>query len=442
MKKEGKKMKYYCLGIKGTGMSTLAQILHDLGHTVSGYDDAKEYKFTQKGLEERNIKIYYDNTHDLDKDTTVTYSVAVKEDNKEFQRVKEMGLNIKKYNEIMGEITKMFDTISVAGTHGKTTTSSLTKHILSHTTGCNYFIGAGDGYADKKNKLFVIESDEFNKHFITYYPKYSVITNIEEEHMECYKDLKDIISTFEIFASNTKEEIIACGDNENIRKLKTKIPIIYYGFNEHNEYQIKNEQIIENGENFDLYQNEKLIGNFTVPLYGKHMVLDTTAAIIICLKHNIEITKIKELLLTFRNAKRRFVEEKIENSIIIDDYAHHPTEIKVTLEAIKAKYPKKRIVAVFKPNTYSRTKDFKNEFIESLKIADKVYLTEIDCNREKQEDYKGITSHTIIDQIENAEIISEDTIDKLSSEKESVVCFMSCAYVNHLIEGYKNLFHK
>ena len=231
-------MKYYCLGIKGTGMSTLAQILHDLGHTVSGYDDIREYKFPQKGLEDRKIKIYYGHDHNIDKDTIVTYSVAVKEDHKEFQRVKEMGLNIKKYNEIMGEITKMFDTISVAGTHGKTTTSSLIKHVLYHTIGCNYFIGAGDGYANKKNKLFVMESDEFNKHFVTYYPKYSIITNIEKEHMECYKDLKDIISTFEIFANHTKEEIIACGDNENIRKLTSKTPIIYYGFNENNEYQI------------------------------------------------------------------------------------------------------------------------------------------------------------------------------------------------------------
>ncbi len=433
-------MKYYCLGIKGTGMSTLAQILHDLGHTVTGYDDAKEYKFTQKGLDDRKIKIYYEHNHAIDQDTIVTYSVAVKEDHQELQRIKEMGLKIKKYNEIMGDITKIFDTISVAGTHGKTTTSSLIKHILYHTIGCNYFIGAGDGYANKKNKLFVMESDEFNKHFITYYPKYSVITNIEKEHMECYKDLNDIISTFEVLANHTREEIIACGDNENIRKITpTKTPIIYYGFSENNEYQIKNEQITEKGENFDLYQNKKWLGNFTVPLYGKHMVLNTTAAIIICMKHNIEIEKIKELLLTFQNAKRRFVEEKIKDSIIIDDYAHHPTEIKVTLEAIRAKYPKKRLVAVFKPNTYSRTKDFKDEFIQSLKIADKVYLTEIDCNREKQEDYEGVTSHTILDQIKDAEIISEDTINKLENEKNSVICFMSCAYVNHLIEGYKNL---
>lgn len=431
--------KYYCLGIKGTGMSTLAQILFDLGNEVSGYDDAKEYKFTQKGLEDRNIKIYYDNNHQIDKDTIVTYSVALSEDHKELQRVKEMGLTIKRYNEIVGEITNMFNTISVSGTHGKTTTSSIIKHILNNTIGCNYFIGAGDGKASKENEIFVIESDEFNKHFLTYHPTCSVITNIEKEHMECYTDLDDIINTFSSFADHTKKKIVACGDNINIRNLKTKTPIIYYGFNDNNDYIIKNEKVTPSGETFDLYKNDDLIGNFSVPLFGKHMVLDTTAAIIICMMYKIEIDKIKQLLLNFKNAKRRFAEEKINNTIIIDDYAHHPTEIKATLEAARSKYPDKRLVVIFKPNTYSRTRDFKNEFISSLKLADKVYLTEIDCNREKQEDYPGITSHIITDNIENAEIISEDTIDKLKDEKNSVICFVSCAYVDHLIDNLKKI---
>lgn len=431
--------KYYCLGIKGTGMSTLAQILFDLGNEVCGYDDAKEYKFTQKGLEDRNIKIYYDNNHQIDKDTIVTYSVALSGDHKELQRVKEMGLTIKRYNEIVGEITNMFNTISVSGTHGKTTTSSIIKHILNNTIGCNYFIGAGDGKASKENEIFVIESDEFNKHFLTYHPTCSVITNIEKEHMECYTDLDDIINTFSSFADHTKEKIVACGDNINIRNLKTKTPIIYYGFNDNNDYIIKNEKVTPSGETFDLYKNDDLIGNFSVPLFGKHMVLDTTAAIIICMMYKIEIDKIKQLLLNFKNAKRRFAEEKINNTIIIDDYAHHPTEIKATLEAARSKYPDKRLVVIFKPNTYSRTRDFKNEFISSLKLADKVYLTEIDCNREKQEDYPGITSHIITDNIENAEIISEDTIDKLKDEKNSVICFVSCAYVDHLIDNLKKI---
>ena len=432
-------MKYYCIGIKGTGMSTLAQILYDLGNEVSGYDDAKGHKFTQDGLEKRNIPIYYDHDHEIDKDTIVTYSVAFKEDHEEMKRVRKLGLTVKKYSELMGDVINMFETIGVSGTHGKTTTSSLIRHLLEETVGCNYFIGAGDGYADKKNKYFVVESDEFNRHFTDYHPAYSIITNIEAEHLECYKDIDDIRNTFEIFANQTKKLVVANGDNAEVRKINYKTKVMFYGFNDNNDIVIKNMKLLETGSIFDLYINNELFGHFDIPLYGKHMVANAAAAITIAKELGLTVEKIHELLETFHNAKRRFAETKIGNCVIIDDYAHHPTEIKVTLEAVKQKYPNKRLVVVFVPNTYSRTKDFKNEFVEAFNIADKTYLTEIDCNRERQEDYPGITSHIIVDNLKNGDMISMDTIDKLKKEKDSVVCFMSCAYVDNLIDSFKNL---
>ena len=432
-------MKYYCIGIKGTGMSTLAQILYDLGNEVSGYDDAKGHKFTQDGLEKRNIPIYYDHDHEIDKDTIVTYSVAFKEDHEEMKRVRKLGLTVKKYSELMGDVINMFETIGVSGTHGKTTTSSLIRHLLEETVGCNYFIGAGDGYADKKNKYFVVESDEFNRHFTDYHPAYSIITNIEAEHLECYKDIDDIRNTFEIFANQTKKLVVANGDNAEVRKINYKTKVMFYGFNDNNDIVIKNMKLLETGSVFDLYINNELFGHFDIPLYGKHMVANAAAAITIAKELGLTVEKIHELLETFHNAKRRFAETKIGNCVIIDDYAHHPTEIKVTLEAVKQKYPNKRLVVVFVPNTYSRTKDFKNEFVEAFNIADKTYLTEIDCNRERQEDYPGITSHIIVDNLKNGDMISMDTIDKLKEEKDSVVCFMSCAYVDNLIDSFKNL---
>ena len=434
-----KNMKYYCIGIKGTGMSTLAQILYDLGNEVSGYDDARGHKFTQDGLEKRGIPIYYDHDHEIDKNTIVTYSVAFKEEHEEMKRVRNLGLTIKKYSEIMGDVIDMFETIGVSGTHGKTTTSSLIRHLLEATTGCNYFIGAGDGSADKKNKYFVVESDEFNRHFTDYHPTYSIITNIEAEHLECYKDIDDIRNTFETFANQTKKLVVANGDNEEVRKINYKTKVMFYGFNDNNDIVIKNMQLLETGSVFDLYINNELLGHFDIPLYGKHMVANAAAAITIAKKLGLTVEKIHELLETFQNAKRRFAETKIKNCVIIDDYAHHPTEIKVTLEAVKQKYPNKRLVVVFVPNTYSRTKDFKNEFIEAFNIADKTYLTEIDCNRERQEDYPGIMSHIIVDNLKNGDMISIDTIDKLKEEKDSVICFMSCAYVDKLIDSFKNL---
>lgn len=420
-------------------MSTLAQILYDLGNEVSGYDDAKGHKFTQDGLEKRNIPIYYDHDHEIDKDTIVTYSVAFKEDHEEMKRVRKLGLTVKKYSELMGDVINMFETIGVSGTHGKTTTSSLIRHLLEETVGCNYFIGAGDGYADKKNKYFVVESDEFNRHFTDYHPAYSIITNIEAEHLECYKDIDDIRNTFEIFANQTKKLVVANGDNAEVRKINYKTKVMFYGFNDNNDIVIKNMKLLETGSVFDLYINNELFGHFDIPLYGKHMVANAAAAITIAKELGLTVEKIHELLETFHNAKRRFAETKIGNCVIIDDYAHHPTEIKVTLEAVKQKYPNKRLVVVFVPNTYSRTKDFKNEFVEAFNIADKTYLTEIDCNRERQEDYPGITSHIIVDNLKNGDMISIDTIDKLKDEKDSVVCFMSCAYVDNLIDSFKNL---
>ena len=430
-------MKYYCIGIKGTGMSTLAQILFDLGNDVTGYDDNSEYKFTQKGLDERGIDIYYDNNHEIDKDTIVTYSVAFKEDHPEMQRVKSLGLKIVKYNEIMGQIIDMFKSIGVSGTHGKTTTSSLIKHILEDYIGCNYFIGAGDGYVSPDNEYFVVESDEFNRHFTAYHPKYAVITNIEAEHLECYKDVDDIRNTFEIFANQTSKLVVANGDNTECRKINYKTKVLFYGFGFNNDVVIKNLKLTEEGSRFDIFIREELYGSFELPLYGKHMVLDACAAILIARELEVPKDKIFESLRTFKNAKRRFAIEKYNDITIIDDYAHHPTEIKVTLEAARQKYPNKKLIVVFRPNTYSRTKDFTDDFAEALQVADKVFLTAIDCNREQQSDYPGITSYTILDKIESGELISNEDIYKLGNEKNQVVCFMSCAHAEDLIKSYK-----
>ena len=331
----------------------------------------------------------------------------------------------------------MFSTICVSGTHGKTTTTSIIRHILESSVGCNYFIGSGDGKVSKDNKYFVIESDEFNRHFLAYHPTYTIITNIEAEHLECYKDIDDIRNTFEEFASKTEDFVVACGDNLEVRKINYKEPITFYGFNEDNDVVIKNLKLDSSGSYFELYLDNELYGSFSIPLYGKHMVLDATAAIILCKNIGIDEEIIKDALNLFKNAKRRFAIEEVNGTILIDDYAHHPTEIKVTLEAVKQKFPDKKLTVIFKPNTYSRTKDFTLEFVEALSIADKVFLTEIESNREKQEDYPGITSHLISDKIYNSEIIDENDTSIIKKYKDSIICIMSCASVSHLIENIK-----
>lgn len=429
-------MKYYCIGIKGSGMSTLAQILYDLGNSVSGYDDHKGYKFTQKGIDDRNIKIYYGHDHDIDKDTIVTYSVAFKPDHPEMIRVRELGLTVKPYSEIMGDVIDMFESIGVSGTHGKTTTSSIIRHILEHSAGCNYFIGAGDGHATKDNKYFVVESDEFNKHFLHYKPTYSIITYIEEEHMECYKDLNDIKESFTKFANQTKDLVIANGDLENIRSLKID-KTLYYGFNDNNDVVIKDAITTDKGSMFKLYDGDKLIGEFFIPLYGMHNVMNATAAILMAIYLKIDINKIKEALETFVNAARRFVLIEEKKNVIIDDYAHHPTEIKATLKAARNKYKDKKIIAIFKPNVYSRFVNFKDQYIEAFNEADYTYLTKVESNRERYEDYVGYDSNIITDVCSNCSLLNEKDMSVLKEYKDVCFVVMSCADVANIIDVLK-----
>lgn len=431
-------MKYYCIGIKGSGMATLAEILFDLGHEVSGYDDYKEHKFTQEGLDKRGIKIYYDSTHDIPKDTIVTYSKAFSIDHPEIKRVKSLGLKIIAYNELLGKLSSEFKTIGVSGTHGKTTTSTMISHVLGETKGCNYFIGDGSGFADRKNELFTLESCEFNRHFLAYLPYYAIVTNIELEHTECYKDIDEIIKTFEEFA-NKAHYVIACGDDKNVRKMNLKNDVTYYGFDDCNDVVCKNVTLDENGSKFDVYIKGELYGHFDIPLFGNHMILNALACITVCNMEGVDTEKIHSLLHTFKNAKRRFKEKKFGSVVTIDDYAHHPTEIRVTIESARQKYPNKEIVAVFLPNTYSRTKALMSDFISALKTADKAYVMDIHCDRERKEDYPGVSSDEIIKNVPNAEKISLDTVDKLLKHKNAAICFMSCTNIYELLDKYEAL---
>lgn len=434
-------MKYYCIGIKGSGMSTLANILYDLGNEVSGYDDVKGYKYTMEGLNARGIEIFYD-AHEIDKDTIVTYSKAFSPDHKEIKRVRELGLTIKDYNEVVGDITRMFTTIGVCGTHGKTTTSLLISNIFNNVYGCNYFVGDGTGHASKDNTYFVIESDEFNKHFLAYQPTIAIITNVELDHVECYPGgIEEIRDTFQIFG-NKAELVIACGDDENIRKIKFDKETIYYGFNDNNDIIAKNVVLDENGSKFDCYINNELYGTFEVPLFGKHMILNALSAIAVSKKYGISLEDTKKYINEFKGAKRRFKIKEFGNVVTIDDYAHHPTEIAVTLASARQKYPEKEIVGVFLPNTYSRTEALMDDFVKVLKEADKAYVMDIHCDREKQEDYPGVSSDAIIKQVPNCEKVSVETCEKLLKHDNAVICFMSCTNIYEIEEAFEKLLDK
>ncbi len=428
--------KYYLLGIKGSGMSALAGILHDLGNSVVGYDDSTEYKFTLKGLEERKIKIYHDNSFIPDKDFIVCYSNAINPDHKELKRLKSFNLKYIRYQDLIGSLTKKYETISVSGTHGKTTTSLMISSILDTVFGVNYFVGDGRGHGNPENKLFVLESCEYNKHFLSYYPKNLVITNIDLEHTECYKDIDDIIANFSILA-NRSDNLILCGDDSNVLKIKTNKNTYYYGFNDNNDLIAKNLKLSSDGSIFDVYFKGEYYNTFKLNLFGRHMILDSLACIMVSIIYQVDKNIVREKLESFKGAIRRFNEEIIKDTIIIDDYAHHPTEIRATLDSARQKYPDKNICAVFLPNTYSRTKDFMEDFATVLSKFDKSYVMDIKCDRENPLDYPGITSDTLISKINNCEKLSIESVDKLLENKGSVICFMSCANITPVIDEFK-----
>ena len=432
-------MKYYFIGIKGSGMSTLANLLYDLGNDIVGYDDSTGYKFTMDGLNKRGIKIYHgEDVPELDKDTIVTYTAAINEEHHEVKRVKELGYQLIPYQELMGSITKHFETTCVCGTHGKTTTSLMISEMIGNSLGCSYFVGDGTGFGNKDSNLLIMESCEYNKHFLSYHPYNTVITNIELDHTETYHNINLMIDAFQMFVDKTKNQVILCGDDKNSLKLKVNNPL-YYGFNEKNNLIIKN-KIVDDKTHFDVYYQNEFFDHYDVNMFGNHLILDAAASILVGIIYGIDKKIIKDVLEHFIPAKRRFNETVIGDNIIIDDYAHHPTEIRVTYDSASEKYPDKKIVAIFLPNTYSRTEALFDDFVKSLSLYDKAYVMEISCDRERQEDYPNISSSKLIDKIPNGELISLDSIDKLKEYDNAVFCFMSCSYISPMVEKAKEMF--
>ena len=431
-------MKYYLIGIKGAGMSALASLLFDLGNEVVGYDDSLEYKFTLEGLNKRGIKVYHDDSFKPSADFIVCYSNAIHESHKEITRLKKLNLEMIRYQDLIGSLTKEFETISISGTHGKTTTSLMTSSILDKVYGCNYFVGDGRGHGNLKNKLFVLESCEYNKHFLEYYPKTLVVTNIELEHMECYKDIDDIIKTFNTLA-NRASNLVLCGDDANVLKLKVNDnqDVYYYGLNDNNDLQAKNLDLNSRCSSFDVYFKGEYFDHYEIPLFGVHMVLDSLASIMVSILYKVDKRIIQEELSCFHGAIRRFSETKIKDTIIIDDYAHHPTEIRSVLNSVRQKYPEREVVAVFLPNTYSRTRDFMDDFSRVLGEFDYSYIMDIKCDREDPKDYPNVSSDTLISKTKNAKKVSIDDVNILDKHKGDVICFMSCANITPMIEAFK-----
>lgn len=433
-------MKYYMAGIKGAGMSALALLLSDLGIEVVGYDDAKEHRFTEDKLLERGIKIYSEPNNEMDEDTIVIYSPALKlNEHPELLKAQEMNLKIYEYQEMLGKLSRKFETFCISGCHGKTTTTAMLSHIFNDICGCNYIIGDGRGQGNLESNKFILESCEYRRHFLAYEPEYVVITNIEMDHTDYYKSMDDMILAYQEFANKANKMIIACGDDPYTHSLEVNPQIYYYGLNDDNDIQARDVEFRNDGTSFDVFVEDEYYGHFDLPLFGKHMLLNALAVIAICHYERLDAKDVSKSLRTFKGAERRFKETFIGNNVIVDDYAHHPTEVKVTIKAARQKYPDKKIIAIFKAHTFSRVQEFADDFAEALNLADKAYVMDINYDREKPEDFPDVDAYTIINKLKNGDYIEQGMANKLIDYDNAVLLFMSSKEIYLLEDEYKKM---
>ncbi|MEH7226397.1 UDP-N-acetylmuramate--L-alanine ligase [Bacillus sp. JJ1566] len=427
---------YHFVGIKGTGMSSLAQILHDMNFEVQGSDHEKFY-FTQKPLEERGIKILPFDKDNIHEGLTVIAGNAFPDTHEEIVKANEMGLPVIRYHRFLGEFMKKYTSVAVTGSHGKTSTTGLLAHVLQGAEPTSYLIGDGTGMGSENNKNFVFEACEYRRHFLSYHPDYCVMTNIDFDHPDYFANVEDVFNAFQEMALQVKKGIIACGDDEYLQSIQAKVPVVFYGFGEENDFQARNIKKSTEGTTFDVFVRNTFFASFSILGYGNHNVLNALGVIALCHYENIDVSIVQNRLLSFQGVKRRFSEKRVGNQILIDDYAHHPTEINATIEAARQKYPDREIVAVFQPHTFTRTQTFLDDFAASLEKADQVYLCDIFGSAREN---KGELS--IVDlqgKIPGAELIKEDNTSILKKHENSVLIFMGAGDIQKFQDAYEKV---
>lgn len=414
------------IGIKGSGMASLACILKDLGEDVKG-SDIEKYIFTQKALEDRKIPILPFDEKNISEEDTVIIGNAFDESNPEVKKAKSLNNGkVYYYHEYLGKLVNNYVSISIAGTHGKTTTTSMMAHLLEAVKPTGYLIGDGSGDMEKDSHYFVLESCEYQRHFMAYHPDYAIITSVDLDHIDYYRDLDDYKSAFEAFAEQVKKKVIVFHDDPNIQTMTFKNDILSYGMSEGSDVRAVNFSENEQGMQFDVLIHDKMWGHFELPYVGIHLCWNTLACIALAYCEGVEPLVVQQQMATFQGAKRRFVIEQEGSQVYIDDYAHHPTAIRLTIEAARVKFPNKKLVAIFKPDRFSRIYAFMQDFADALMTADEVILCPFPENAKKEEGI-DIDIYSLAALIPDCCVMTENEENaRILSQQENVVyLFMS-----------------
>ena len=436
---------YFFVGIGGIGMSALAKYLYEINKNISGYDKV-ESSITQQ-LCERGIGISYiinESIKELQKfnprNTLIIYTPAISNDNKILKYCFDKKFTLVKRAKVLSEIVNDGYCIAISGTHGKTTISSILSHILfkSNLEFTSFVGGIMNDYNSNLiingNKIFIVEADEFDKSFLELKPNIICINNIDADHLDIYKNYQNLENTFKAFVGNLKKDGIIF-QNENLGFNGYK-----YGFSDKSDYFIYKLIYKQNETEFEIKSKKNNYGKLIFRMPGKHNALNALAAFSIAINLNLNPKNIISALESFSGIKRRFSIITKSPKILIDDYAHHPSEIESIVYSVKKMYPNKSNLVVFQPHLFSRTKDFMIDFAKALEKFDKIFLLNIYPARE--EPIPGINSKQLLKIIanDNKKIVSDrDLLKHLEEDDSEVIITLGAGDISEKVESIKKL---
>ena len=440
--------KIYFLGIGGIGMSALARYFNLKGYEVSGYD--KTPSPLTDTLSEEGVLIHFEDLGNQigkqinQEDTLVIFTPAIPKDMLEYNFILDNGFSILKRAQVLGLITRNSKGLCVAGTHGKTTTSTMLAHILyTSSLQCNAFLGGiSTNYntnfiASTSSDYTVIEADEFDRSFLQLNPFASIITACDADHLDIYGDEKTFLKGFQEYANRIDESGILV-----IKKglpLKCNTKTYSYSLTEDADFNGRNLRSVNGMQVMDVYFENQTWKNISLGLPGIHNAENALACIALCVFLGLSETEIRMGLNSFLGVKRRF-EYQVKSDMVtfIDDYAHHPTELKALIDSVRLLYPTKFLTLIFQPHLFSRTNDFMEGFAEVLAQVDMLYLLPIYPAREKP--MPGVTSDALLTKIENKSkllIEKEDLISKINLTKNQVVLTVGAGDIDRLVKPLK-----
>jgi UDP-N-acetylmuramate--alanine ligase len=421
----------YFIGIGGIGMSALARYFNTQGVFVSGYD--KTPTPLTDDLQKEGIQIHFeDDLSQIDKEATViVYTPAIPADHGELNFFKNNGFQVVKRSDVLNWITENAFTIGIAGTHGKTTTTSMTAHILRDTGyGCNAFLGGiasnyDTNFWSHEKNVVVVEADEYDRSFLKLSPNIAVITAVDPDHLDIYGTAEEVLKAFGQYADKIKPggTLIQKWGTTVVTSTQEKT-IHTYGYDKKEaSFHTQNLKVEEGSYIFDIVHPNGVLQNITLNMGGLHNVENATAAIAIALTLGIEDEKIKNAVSSFKGVKRRFeYKVKTASKILIDDYAHHPEELNALISGVRSIFPNEKMVLVFQPHLYSRTQDQCDGFVATLDQADEVILLPIYPARELP--IPGVTSNMLLNKmsLQHKRLMTkEELMDWAATSKDKLI---------------------